>query len=174
MRTMKKKLLHLLIGALGGLSATGPMTVMMERWHRRLPAKDRHALPPREITNELEEKATGDESQGEGKDSVVLINHFAYGAAAGMVYAGLVGGKKGWGIPFGLMVWVVSYLGLLPMLSLLRPATEHSARRNLLMAGVHVVWGAMLELFVREMIRERREESGALVTESGKPDRDRE
>jgi len=85
----------------------------------------------------------------------------------------LVGGRSRLGIPFGILVWLVSYFGFLPMVSLLRPAGEHSPRRNLLMFGVHVVWGALLEMFVKEMMRERAEGTGALITETGQPDRDR-
>ena len=50
----------------------------------------------------------------------------------------------GKGIAFGLGVWTASYLGLLPALGILKPATQHPLRRNLLMIGAHVVWGASL------------------------------
>jgi len=42
------------------------------------------------------------------------------------------------------MVWGGSYLGLLPSLGILRPATDHPAQRNALMIAAHLVWGATL------------------------------
>jgi hypothetical protein len=52
------------------------------------------------------------------------------------------------GVGFGLAVWAVSYLGWLPAAGILSPATEHPARRNALMIGAHVVWGATTGLAV--------------------------
>jgi hypothetical protein len=45
------------------------------------------------------------------------------------------------GLTFGLGVWAVSYLGLMPALGLHESATEHLRRRNLLMIAAHAVWG---------------------------------
>lgn len=42
------------------------------------------------------------------------------------------------------MVWSGSYLGLLPALNILPPATEHPPGRNALMIAAHVVWGSVL------------------------------
>ena len=52
-----KMLLRLLVGALGGMSATGPMTIAMIWLHRILPTRERYSLPPREIIVHLAEKA---------------------------------------------------------------------------------------------------------------------
>ncbi|MDB5294329.1 MAG: hypothetical protein JWO31_312, partial [Phycisphaerales bacterium] len=72
--------------------------------------------------------------------------HFAFGAAAGAAYAATAGRLPGppavKGSAFGVGVWAASYLGWLPAVGLLPPATEESARRNLIMIGAHVVWGA--------------------------------
>ena len=46
------------------------------------------------------------------------------------------------GAAFGLGVWSVSYLGLMPALGVLNPATEHPGRRNALMIAAHLVWGS--------------------------------
>ncbi len=51
------------------------------------------------------------------------------------------GGAAGRGMLFGLLVWIVSYLGLLPGLRVLTPATEHPVRRSALMVAAHLVWG---------------------------------
>jgi uncharacterized membrane protein YagU involved in acid resistance len=54
------------------------------------------------------------------------------------------------GATFGLGVWVASYLGLMPMLGILRPATRHPARRNALMIAAHLVWGGVLGGLMRD------------------------
>ena len=52
-----------------------------------------------------------------------------------------------------MFVWVASYLGLLPAMRILTPATEHPARRNALMISAHVIWGACLGVLL-ERIKE--------------------
>ena len=81
-----------------------------------------------------------------------MIGHASYGTAVGALY-GLVFGKsehpsknenpKTTGIAFGVAVWAVSYLAMLPALGLLKPATKHPARRNTLMILAHLVWGSL-------------------------------
>jgi hypothetical protein len=60
------------------------------------------------------------------------------------------------GPAFGLAVWAANYLGVLPALGLLRPATEHPPRRNALMIAAHLVWGLATGLLV-ETFRDRDE-----------------
>jgi uncharacterized membrane protein YagU involved in acid resistance len=69
------------------------------------------------------------------------------------------------GAAFGLAVWAGSYLGLLPVLGILRPATEHPARRNALMIASHVVWGAVAGLVLEELRRGVRSAPGTSTTE---------
>jgi putative membrane protein len=125
--------------------------------HRRLPSSERYPLPPREITT----KAVGQftepaELRPETRSVLTWLAHFGYGGATGMLYAcmerHLPGGPAIRGPLFGLLVWAVSYLGLLPGLHVLTPATEHPARRNALMLGAHVVWGWCLALFYDVLI----------------------
>jgi hypothetical protein len=149
-------LTDLLVGTLAGFVATVPMTVAMELMHRRLPAKERYPLPPREITMEIAEEAGVKEEMDEPERlGATLAAHFGYGAATGALYAPLarraqlppvVGGAT-----YGLVVWAGSYLGLLPALGILRPATEHPARRNALMIAAHLVWGAVTGVLVESL-----------------------
>jgi putative membrane protein len=139
----------LLSGALGGLVATAPMTVAMEIMHQELPWWERYPLPPSQIISKITEELGLRKNMDQSEHvAATLIAHFAYGTAAGMVYAPLAkrvplpSALKG--IAFGLVVWTTSYLGLLPALGILRPATKHPARRNALMIAAHVVWGAAL------------------------------
>lgn len=134
-------------GLIAGAVATVPMTVAMELMHRQLPEEQQYPLPPREIEQRLTEVADIDDDMNEEEHFwLTMVSHFGYGSAAGAVYASLAPRLSRSpvvdGIGFGLALWAGSYLGLLPSLGILRPATEHPAPRNALMIAAHVVWGA--------------------------------
>jgi uncharacterized membrane protein YagU involved in acid resistance len=59
-------------------------------------------------------------------------------------------GKKA-GAVAGTAVWLASYMGWIPAVGTLAPATRHPARRNALMIGVHLVWGASTAAAIREL-----------------------
>ena len=154
----------LLAGALAGLAATVPMTIAMEAMHRRLPRRQRYPLPPRKVTM----RAAGaagvrhklDESERLG---LTLAAHFGYGTGAGALYGPLSRSVKGpaavKGMGYGLLVWAGSYLGLLPALGLLSPATDHPPRRNALMIAAHLVWGATLGLLTAWLTRREQRQT---------------
>src|SRR5829696_1978233 len=48
---------RILLGALAGVAATGPMTLAMRLMHEQLPREERYPLPPRQVTEGLAEKA---------------------------------------------------------------------------------------------------------------------
>jgi hypothetical protein len=170
-------LLRLLVGALGGLSATGPMTVVMILLHRLLPASDRYSLPPREITAHLAEKVGRRRLDPDTRAALTLVNHFGYGAMAATVYSlvqeGIPAAALIKGPLFGAIVWLVSYLGLLPAVGILQPATEHPPSRNLLMIGVHLVWGLVVGVFVETLLAEKKRTAGALLVGSPLQQKDR-
>jgi uncharacterized membrane protein YagU involved in acid resistance len=106
-------------------------------------------LPPREITGELAERIGKAAELTENQlVAATLLSHFAYGAAAGATFGlfqksvPLANRLKG--VLAGLMLWAGSYLGWLPAMKILKPATQHPWRRNLLMILAHVVWGLTL------------------------------
>ena len=139
-------------GALAGLVATAPMTVVMLVLHRLLPGWEQYPLEPYRITRRLAQKVGLGHLVDDKEEAVAAtsVAHFGYGAAAGALFPPLLG----WlpvhpalaGLGYGLAVWTASYLGLVPALGLLSPATRHPRRRNLLMITAHLVWGACLGL----------------------------
>ncbi len=170
--------LRSLVGALGGISATGPMTIGMICLHRRLPHRHRYALPPREITLHAV-KALGLQGKlgSTARAAITLINHFGYGALAASVYS-LVEARVPTspivkGPLFGALVWLVSYLGLLPATGVLESATEHPRSRNALMFAVHLLWGLVVGVFVDTLLSEKKSVFGALVASSPLPHKDR-
>jgi uncharacterized membrane protein YagU involved in acid resistance len=143
-----------LAGTVGGFAATFPMTAYMTHQHAYLPPTQRYPLPPREITEAVVDQAA-DAGLAPRPDEktlyrITMASHFGYGAAVGTLYPWTAGRlplpSLLKGIVFGLGVWTVSYLGLLPSLGLLAPATKHPPKRTRLMIAAHVVWGAALGL----------------------------
>jgi hypothetical protein len=129
------------------------MTWFMARVFRALPPAQRYSLPPRQITETVLEEAGLDEQLGEkGRRRLTLASHFAYGAATGALFALVCRNRQPSpfsGAAYGLVVWAGSYLGWLPALGILRPATRHPARRTALMIGAHLIWGATLGAALR-------------------------
>jgi uncharacterized membrane protein YagU involved in acid resistance len=139
--------------AVSGLAATAPMTAAMNLMHRGLPERQRYSLPPHLISMRLAHAAGVHAKLNRGqRHALTLVNHYAYGTAAGSLFGLIAPRERGAavtaGITYGLFVWAGSYLGLLPVLGILTPATKHPARRNALMILAHVVWGATLGLLV--------------------------
>lgn len=146
-----------LAGAVAGFVATAPMTFAMIKMHHQLPAHEQYPLPPREIIEEVTEKVNlNDDLSGKEKFSLTMLSHFGYGAATGAIYnLGLekmdIQPSIANGVVYGLGVWSLSYLGLLPATNILSSATHHPARRNTLMIAAHVVFGAALGATARQL-----------------------
>src|SRR3954466_3739174 len=112
---------RLAIGALAGFVGTMAMTMAMRRLHRRLPAKERYPLPPREIVD-AGAKQAGVPLPSEAAKDVAAIAHFAYGAATGAILAAMnPDPKKKTGAIYGVAVWLASYMGWIPAVGLLKP-----------------------------------------------------
>jgi hypothetical protein len=127
------------------------MTAAMRRLHRRLPEKERYPLTPREIVDAGSVQMDMPLSNETAKD-VTALTHFAYGAAMGALIAAVNPdpGRRG-GPLAGSAVWLASYMGWIPAVGTLEPATRHPARRNALMIAVHLVWGAATAAAMREL-----------------------
>lgn len=140
-------------GALAGFAATVPMTWAMEVLHRRLPDHERHPLPPREITERVAAEAgVADDLSETEHVGLALAGHFGYGTVAGALYGPVARHLPlppvAAGMAYGLAVWAGSYLGLLPALGIMSPATRHPPRRTGVMIAAHLVWGAALGVLV--------------------------
>jgi hypothetical protein len=135
-------------GAIAGTVATVPMTLIMISLFRRLPPQQHYPLPPTLITAELAGRAgLRPVVRGPALTRAALTAHFAYGAAAGALFPLLQRRRipaAVSGPAYGLAVWAASYLGWIPALRILTPATRHPPARNALMLAAHVVWGAAL------------------------------
>ncbi len=146
---------RVLIGAIAGLVGTMAMTSAMRRLHEKLPPKEHYPLTPREIIDEAAAQADL-EITSEGAKDLTIAGHFAYGAACGALLAAInphLSARSG--AAAGVAVWLISYLGWIPAADILKPATDHPPRRNALLIGVHLVWGAATAKAMRELFRIR-------------------
>jgi uncharacterized membrane protein YagU involved in acid resistance len=148
---------RLLIGGIAGFVGTMAMTAAMRRLHRRLPEQERYPLTPREIIDSAAGQLDVPLAEETAKD-ITTAGHFLYGAAVGAMLAVVNPdpGKRS-GALYGAGIWLASYMGWIPAVGNLEPATQHPPRRNLLMIGVHLVWGAATAAGMRELVRARRD-----------------
>ncbi len=153
-------------GTLAGFIATAPMTLAMAAMFHLLPRRQQYRLPPRQVTMRILGTPTVRQQTDErDRSNLTLMSHFAYGAACGAAYAPLArwlrppGATAG--IAHGIAVWSGSYLGWLPALGVMTPATQHPAGRNALMIAAHVVWGAAAGALLERMMREEDDVTAA-------------
>ncbi|HET6320694.1 MAG TPA: DUF6789 family protein [Hyphomicrobium sp.] len=140
-------------GMVAGIIATGAMSLFMVATHRLLPREERYPLPPRLITEHtLGGSGSSAEETPIGQASAYAA-HFLFGGACGALYGSLQrqNGPPTSGITYALGVWLASYLGWVPVIGAMPPATEQPANRNVLMLAAHVVWGLALEASYRRI-----------------------
>lgn len=143
-------------GALAGFIATVPMSISMLVGWRLLPWQEKYHLPPRLITEKIAERiGIEDRIPEAGLIGLTTLSHFGYGAVFGGAYAlfddriPVHSSLKG--ALAGMALWAGSYLGWLPAMGILTPATRHPLRRNLLMIAAHVIWGLTLSEMLRKL-----------------------
>lgn len=152
MRNTYTPIHKMLRGAFAGMLATLPMTIFMLAFWLRMPARELHPLPPRQITHRLLREAGLHRHISQPNQSLLTwILHFLFGAAAGALYGVLdekiPGRAPVKGLLAGTALWSGSYLGWIPLLGILPPATRHPWRMNVLMIVAHFIWGITLGMF---------------------------
>ena len=149
MRSTNPPVGKMLRGAVAGLVATLPMTIFMQASWLRLPARELHPLPPRQITHRLVREFGLHRRISQTNERILTwLLHFLFGAAAGSVYGilddSIPGDAEVKGLLAGTAVWSGSYLGWIPLLGIMPPATKHPWRMNVLMIVAHFIWGLTL------------------------------
>lgn len=145
-----------LAGAIAGTAATVPMSLVMLYLHRQIPKEDRRRLPPEQITVKVADELGADEIVDDEieRNIASTVNHFAYGAVTGALYAPLAQSidlpPVVKGACYGLIVWSGSYLGWLPLAHIREPATERPASENAMMIAAHVVFGSVLGVLLEK------------------------
>jgi uncharacterized membrane protein YagU involved in acid resistance len=118
--------------------------------------------PPVQITANVQRRLTNDKDTPEDIPGSVfqaswLLSHFGYGASCGLLYPLLdpllprpLALK---GLAYGLAVWGVSYINLMPQLRLYPPVREDRLSRNTVMIAAHVVYGVALSVLEQQLVR---------------------
>ncbi len=119
-------------------------------------------LPPHEIADKVVERsAAADDAGPQERRRLGWLAHFGFGAATGALYAVLrnriptPGGPIFHGSTFALAVWAVSYLGWIPAIRFLPPATEDEPGRQPAMVAAHALFGAILGVLVERGLPRR-------------------
>jgi putative membrane protein len=144
-------------GAVAGAVATVPMTLFMLLLQRMLPQQRHRALPPEKIVNALTRRIGARKRlDKEQRLGVAFASHFGYGASMRTLYIPF---RRRVPLPpilkgaaFGLVVWVESYLGLLPALQLPPAAPREPLTRNLMMIASHLVWGTVMGVVAERLM----------------------
>ena len=113
------------------------------------------AHPPERVVEEGMRAAGHQPSAGE-VDAVASVTHVGFGIACGTAFGLLaqlaprLSGRLG--IPFALLIWVVSYAGWIPALRILPSVHDDHPGRVGTMVVAHVVYGSVLGLAWRSIV----------------------
>ncbi|HEY7307588.1 MAG TPA: DUF1440 domain-containing protein [Bryobacteraceae bacterium] len=84
--------------------------------------------------------------------------HYGFGASMGSIYGMLVEALPpaylGWGLPFGVAVWLGAHVITVPALGLSEPVTQSAAAAEAAEFGGHLAYGAVVE-GLRRVLRNR-------------------
>ena len=142
-------------GAVAGLAGTAAMSAAMAvaKAAGPMPGENR----PRKVGRHFEE-AVGvrEELPREVFEASWVGQHFAYGAAAGAVYA-LARRRVGLREPvpagplFGAALWAFGYAGWLPVTGLYPPPTDEPGRRVATLIAAHLIYGTATAMVSRRL-----------------------
>ncbi|MHB1006445.1 MAG: DUF6789 family protein [Chloroflexota bacterium] len=144
---------RLLRGALSGLGATLPMTLVLGLG-RLVGAMV--VLPPAQVTANVAERA-GVHNAGSSQGFTLswLAAHFGLGAVLGVLYSlarpSMPRPPALAGLAFGAAVYLVSYVGVMPALDLYPSPRQDRPGRVVTMPLAHVVFGVTLGLLERQL-----------------------
>jgi len=144
------------IGSASGVAATAVMSCVMVGARE---AGLMSEIPPHEMASRAVDRTpAGDETGGEERRALGWLSHFAFGAAAGALYAPLrsvvrtPGPAALHGAGYALVIWLVSYMGWIPSLGLMPRADRDEPGRQPAMVVAHLVFGAVLGALVQSRL----------------------
>ena len=143
-------------GLVGGLLAAGAMSLT----HHVLPKPSAPADEGDDATVKTAEAVTrrlaGRPVPEDKKPLAAQLVHYAFGGGAGAVYGAVAElvprVTAGFGVPFGLAVWLGAHVITVPALGLAESPARRPPASETPELGLHVVYGAVVEL-VRRILR---------------------
>jgi uncharacterized membrane protein YagU involved in acid resistance len=133
-------------GAIAGLVGTAAMTGALYAGKAMGLLQEE---PPKEITKHAEERSgmSPHQQPSEVFNASWVAVHLGFGAGCGMAYSllrrVLPGPAAPLGAVFGLAVWAVNYLGLMPALGLYPEPERDRGSRTAVMIAAHLVYGTV-------------------------------
>lgn len=137
---------------LAGIVATGAMSLVMAAGKA---AGLMETPPPKHITGRAAQKIGLSPRRAPQPAFTLawLVGHLAYGAGAGIVYGAvrtvLPRQRPVAGSLYGIALWAVSYLGLMPAMGLYPFAANDSTTRQATMVVAHEAYGGTLAYLTR-------------------------
>ncbi len=145
-----------LAGLVGGLLAAGAMSLV----HQLLPKPAAPADEGEDATvktaDSIVRTVAGRPLSEAAKPAASQIVHYAFGGSMGAMYGGIAElvprVSTGLGVPFGLAVWLGAHAITVPALGLAASPASRPLAKEAPELGLHVVYGAVVEL-VRRLAR---------------------
>jgi uncharacterized membrane protein YagU involved in acid resistance len=118
--------------------------------------------PPAQITANVQRRLTNIENSPEHIPEPVfhtswLLSHFGYGTGCGVLYSPLrpllPPSLALRGLAYGLAVWGISYINLMPQLRLYPAVREDRLSQTAVMIAAHVVYGVALLVLERQLVQ---------------------
>lgn len=141
-------------GALGGLAGALTMSTLMLAARR---ARLMGRLPPERITQRVFFRGLRQIPRQREKNALAALLHIGFGVAGGTLF-GLARRRvlsqfnllalSTVGTAYGSLIWLVSYMGWVPVLDLLPPAHKDRTDRQIVMLVAHWIYGATLGVVV--------------------------
>ncbi len=147
----------LIAGALGGFAAS----FAMSQFHSLV-------LPPKKVTRQNKEDSTvlaGSfiaqcllHRKLSEREKMIAgpVMHYAFGASMAAAYGTIVElepiAAAGWGIPFGIVVWLGAHVITVPAVGLSEPIARSTLPAEAVEFGAHLVYGAVTEA-ARRLVR---------------------
>ena len=148
-----------LAGAVGGLVAS----FAMAQFYVLLPKAE---SPAQQGTEDSTVKAAGAISQNvfhhkltpQQKTIAGPMMHYGFGVSVAAIYGAVAEFapvvRTGWGMPFGVGVWLAAHVIAVPALGLSEPVTESTPRKEVAEFGAHLLYGVVVES-LRRLLRGR-------------------
>ncbi len=133
----------ILLGALAGVIATVPMTLVLFGMARVLPSVKK--FPSGWVVKQLTKKAgIWPTLSMRERSQLSWTGHVGYGMLMGSIYLPLAKERSGIGrgMAFGVSVWAGSYLGMLPLVASRKPFKKSFLDDHLQLVIAHLVWGS--------------------------------
>jgi len=149
----------LLAGAVGGLIAYFAMSPFHSAF-QNLESSDQHKQEDStvKIASAVCRRIFHHQLTPQQKNIAGPAVHYGFGASIATFYGAAVEIlpvlRTGWGLPFGVAVWLGAHVITVPALGLSEPVTSSTPRREAVEFGAHLVYGAVVE-GVRRLLRNR-------------------